>query len=356
MVDNKVDEIYLKRCIELAKMGIRNAAPNPMVGSVIVCEGKVIGEGYHQKCGEAHAEVNAVNSVKDKSLLKKSTIYVSLEPCAHYGKTPPCAELIVKHQIPRVVIGIQDPFAKVAGKGIQILKDGGCEVTVGVLEQECRELNRRFFTFHEQKRPYIILKWAQTLDGFIDIDREKADFGQPTWITNDLAKMVVHKWRTEEQGIMVGTKTAAKDNPHLNVREWTGNNPTRIVLDENLDLPESLNLFNGEIPTLVFTQRQAENRTNIEYISIDFKTNIISQILKELHDREIQSVIVEGGEQVLTSFINQNLWDEARVFIGNKFFYDGVKAPKLKAKLVTEDTLGDSKLFVYRNLSILETS
>ena len=342
-------EKYMQRCLNLAKNGLGNTYANPMVGSVIVCNDKIIGEGFHHKAGEPHAEVNAVNSVKDKSLLAESTLYVNLEPCAHYGKTPPCALLIKESKIPRVVIGCTDTFSEVAGKGIEMLQNAGVEVIVGVLEEESKELNKRFFTFHEKKRPYVILKWAQTLDGFIDIDRTEKNYGQPTWITNDFAKKLVHKWRSEEQAILVGTNTAIKDNPSLTTREWTGNSPVRVLIDRQRRVPESHNLLDGKVETMVFTERNVKDKSNIRFVNIDFKTDFVPEILKELHKAKLQSVIIEGGRQVLQSFIDVNLWDEARVFIGNKMFRGGVEAPALKAEIVAEEEVGNSKLFNYRN-------
>ncbi len=343
----------MQRCLELAKIGIGNVAPNPMVGCVIVADNKIIGEGYHKKCGEAHAEVNAINSVKNQELLKHATLYVNLEPCAHYGRTPPCSKLIIDKKIPSVVIGCIDSFSEVAGKGIIMMRNAGCNVTVGILEKESRELNKRFFTFHEKKRPYIILKWAQTLDGFIDFNRSENLSAKAAWITNDISKMLVHKWRSEENGIMVGRVTAAKDNPQLNIREWWGNAPVRIVMDRNLQLSEKLHLFDNKQKTLVFNSIKNDSQKLTEYIKVDFNNNLLKNILDNLYNREIQSVIVEGGEMVLSSFINENLWDETRLFVGNKIFENGVKAPQLKnAKFVSEDKLGNSSLYLYRNKKI----
>ncbi len=339
----------MSRCLDLAKQALGNAQPNPMVGSVIVHNNKIIGEGYHKKCGEAHAEVNAINSVKDKSLLENSTLYVNLEPCAHYGKTPPCSDLIIENNIPRVVIGCVDSFSEVSGKGIEKLKKAGCDVIVGVLEEESRDLNRRFFTFHEKKRPYIILKWAQTLDGFIDFKRDAGSEAKPMWITNAISKALVHKWRSEEDGIIVGTNTAELDNPALNVREWKGKNPVRMVVDQYLALSNDLSLFDNTVKTLVFTEKKKQPDTNIEYIKVEFGDNLIQEMLKQLYKRDIQSLIVEGGEKFLIHFIKQGIWDEARIFIGNKIFHDGVKAPKIEGKVISEDTIGDSKLLLYRN-------
>ncbi len=339
----------MQRCLDLAKIGLGNTYSNPMVGSVIVHQGKIIGEGFHHKAGEPHAEVNAVNSVKDKSLLTESTLYVNLEPCAHFGKTPPCSLLIKESKIPKVVIGCTDTFSKVAGKGIEMLKEAGVDITVGVLEEESRELNKRFFTFHEKKRPYVILKWAQTLDGFIDMDRTEENYGQPTWITNDFAKKLVHKWRSEEQSILVGTNTAIKDNPSLTTREWSGNNPTRILIDRQGRVPESHHLFDGSVNTIVFTEQEKVDKENLQYIKINFNENIITQILQELYKANLQSVIIEGGKQVLQSFIDSNYWDEARVFIGDKLFGKGVDAPSVNAEIQIQEEVGNSKLCFYRN-------
>jgi len=340
----------MKRCVELARLGAGSVAPNPMVGCVIVHRGKIIGEGFHQKHGEAHAEVNAINAVNRPEFLKESTLYVSLEPCAHHGLTPPCSDLIVQKQIPRVVIGTIDPFSEVAGKGIEKLRKAGIEVEVGFLEKECRELNKRFFTFHEKKRPYVILKWAQTLDGFIDIDRNRKDFGEPTWITGDLALRLVHKIRSEENAILVGTNTAEKDNPSLTVRHWTGKNPLRAVIDKNLRLSPALNLFDGTSETLVFNAKKNDLTANTEWIKIDFEQEITPQILTTLHHRKILSLIVEGGKRLLEGFIRQNLWDEAHVFIGNKFFYSGISAPKISAKVnYCTETLDSDKVTIFMN-------
>ncbi|SHF52811.1 diaminohydroxyphosphoribosylaminopyrimidine deaminase [Mariniphaga anaerophila] len=339
----------MKRCLALARLGAGNVAPNPMVGSIIVCRGKIIGEGFHQKYGEAHAEVNAINAVQNPELLQESTLFVTLEPCAHQGLTPPCSDLIVKKQIPRVVIGTVDPFSKVAGRGIEKLRNAGIEVEIGVLEKECRDLNKRFFTFHEKKRPYVILKWAQTLDGFIDVNRGRNEFGEPTWITGDLALRLVHKIRSEESAVLVGTNTAEKDNPSLTVRHWSGKNPTRVLLDKNLRLPQNLNLFDGSVQTLVFNSKKQEQNNQIEWVKIDFEKEITHQILEELHHRKILSVVVEGGKQMLESFISQSLWDEAHIFIGDKFFYDGISAPKIQGILTQSEMLNNDWLKILAN-------
>lgn len=342
------EEKYMGRCLELAALGLGDVAPNPMVGCVVVHQGKIIGEGYHRKYGEAHAEVNAIQSVKNKDLLTQSTLYVSLEPCAHFGKTPPCADLIVANQIPEVVIGTIDPFAKVAGKGIEKLQKAGIKVTVGVLSQECRELNKRFFTFHEKKRPYIILKWAQTLDGFLDINRTEENYGQPTWITNELAKRIVHKQRSDEAAILIGTNTAQKDDPSLTVREWSGNQPYRIVIDRTNRLQPYLRLFDGTAPTLVFSAEKHEQRPLITNITIDFSTNILPQILDYLYQNDIQSVIAEGGNQLLTSFINDELWDEAHIYTGNQLFGQGIPAPHISGQITASEVLDECRLTVVK--------
>ncbi len=349
-----IHEKYMLRCIDIAKQGLGNVQPNPMVGSVIVYNNTIIGEGYHKKYGEPHAEVNAVNSVKDKELLKKSALYVNLEPCSHYGKTPPCAHMIVEKQIPEVIIGTTDPNKKVSGKGIEILKKAGCKVQTGILKQECEELNKRFFSFHKKKRPYIILKWAQTTDGFIDMVRKPGMEKRPVWITDEICRTLVHKWRAEEQSIIVGTNTAVNDNPSLNVRNWKGNNPLRIVIDKNKKLPEKLALTDASIPTLIFTAGKSMQTKNIEYINIDFEKNIIPGILKELYDRKIQSLIVEGGSTLLNAFIDTGLWDEARVFVGNMKFNKGIKAPHLiLSEKRSIEHIGNSKLFIYKNKNLV---
>lgn len=342
-------EKYMNRCLELAQLGAGSVAPNPMVGCVVVHDGKIIGEGYHQKCGEAHAEVNAIRSVKDKALLKASTLYVSLEPCAHFGKTPPCSDLIIEHQIPKVVVGSIDPFAAVAGKGIEKMEKAGIEVQLGMLEEECLWLNRRFFTFHQKKRPYLILKWAQTLDGFLDIDRAQQTFGQPTWISNELSRRQVHKQRTEEDAILVGTNTALKDNPSLTVREWVGKQPLRLLIDRKNRLAESLNLKDGSVPTVVFTEEKIDSEANLEYVRIDFDTNILPQLLDWLYARDIQSVIVEGGQFLIQSFIDQGLWDEAHVYFGNTFFVNGMPAPKLPVPPTKSENMHDTQLRFFVN-------
>lgn len=346
------DQIYMQRCIDLALKAEGNTYPNPMVGCVIVHQGRIIGEGYHRKYGGPHAEVNAINSVKDESLLKESILYVNLEPCAHYGKTPPCSLLIRQKKIPRVVVGCTDTFSKVAGRGIEMLRSAGVDVKVGVLEEESRELNRRFFTFHEQKRPYILLKWAQTRDGFLDIDRTVLDEARPTWITDDWARRMVHKWRRTEPSILVGTVTALKDNPSLTVRDWSGPNPLRLVLDRFGKLPHTLTLFNGKTPTLVFTENGNPVADNVETVYLESPENPLVAVLEELYKRGIQSVMVEGGGILLNAFTDTGLWDEARVFVGEKWFLSGVEAPRIKQKPRAWEKFGNSRLFIYRNNSL----
>ncbi len=319
------DEKYIARCIQLAKNGLCNAAPNPMVGAVIVHNDTIIGEGYHIRCGEAHAEVNAVRSVKDKSLLKESTIYVSLEPCSHHGKTPPCADLIINKGIPRVVVGCQDPFSLVAGRGIAKLREAGIEVKVGVLEEECRQLICRFVTFNTLRRPFITLKWAESADGFIDLHRTE---GHPYIFSSPLSSMLVHKRRAEHSAILVGRRTALLDNPSLTTRNWYGKNPVRMVIDKDLALPKHLALFDGSVRTLVFTQREdTSNRPNVEHIHLDFKIDILPQIMEVLYKEKLQSLMVEGGSILLQSFIDAGCWDEAYIEQSDAHLKDGVKAP-----------------------------
>lgn len=339
----------MKRCLQLAQMAEGNTYSNPMVGSVIVHQGKIIGEGYHCKAGEGHAEVNAVASVRNKDLLKESTLYVNLEPCAHYGKTPPCSKLIIDVQIPHVVIGCIDDYSEVAGKGVKMMEEAGIKVEHGILEKESRELNRRFFTFHNKKRPYVILKWAQTLDGFIDMDRDSHLYGQPTWITNEWARRAVHKQRSTEQAILVGRQTALKDNPSLTVRDWSGHQPLRLVIDRQCVLPADLNLLDGSYPTVVYNSLKSESRSETEYVKLDFTKSIVAQVLDDLHKRDIQSVIVEGGRTMLCAFIDANLWDEAHKYIGERSFGSGVEAPVLKGEYCQKKEFNDSSLFIYRN-------
>ncbi len=332
----KIHEKYIKRCIELAKNGLGTTYPNPLVGSVIVYNNEIIGEGWHQKAGEPHAEVNAIHSVKDKSLLSKATIYVSLEPCSHFGKTPPCCDLIIANDIPNVVIGTIDPFAKVAGNGIKKLLEAGKKVTVGILEDECNELNKRFFTFHTKKRPYIILKWAESQDGFIaPLTKEKKE---PVWITNEFSRQLVHKWRSEEQAILVGTNTVLEDNPSLTVRDWTGNNPIRIVLDQKKRIPKESPIFDTQANTVLISKD-----------TINFKNTIASEITDFLFKKGIQSVIIEGGRETLQTFIDEDIWDEARVFKGTTSLKNGIIAPVFNQVNAKKEQLIEDKLLTFFN-------
>ncbi len=340
----------MKRCLELAAKGLGEVAPNPMVGCVIVNNGKVIAEGYHEQYGKAHAEVNAINSVANKDLLKKSSLYVSLEPCSHHGNTPPCVDLIIKSEIPHVIIGSIDSNPLVSGKGIERLKSAGIKVEYGVLEKECRALNKRFYTYHEKKRPYIILKWAQTKDGFIDKVRTVNEVGKQLKISSDAATLLVHQWRSQEQSIMIGTNTAILDNPQLNVRNTHGKNPLRIVIDKDLKIPQHAHLLDGSTSTLVFTTLKKENINNTEYISLPYNNFSIEAILAQLYLKNIQSLLVEGGTQLINSFQQQNLWDEARVIVSENSIYNGVKAPEpMDVSPVDEQKIGGDTILYYRN-------
>ncbi len=347
------DELYIQRCIELALNGIGSVSPNPMVGAVIVHNDKIIGEGWHKKFGEAHAEVNAINIIEDKSILKNSTIYVNLEPCSHHGKTPPCAELIIKHQFKKVVIGMMDPFEQVAGNGIKKLKDAGIEVIENVLQKKCEELNKRFITYHTKKRPYVILKWAQTIDGFIAPDATKMsteEFEEKRHITDFIIQKLVHKWRTEEDAILVGTNTVAYDNPALNVRAWIGNLPIRITIDKNLRLASTHKIFDQTQATFIFTEQENTSIKNITYIKIDFTKDIAAQILTHLYQQHIQSLIIEGGTKTLETFINKGLWDEAQIFSSPKILVDGIKAPIISGTIIHQNNIDGKQLTIYRNL------
>lgn len=327
-----VEEKYMARCIELARGGEGNTAPNPMVGAVIVHKGKIIGEGFHRKCGEAHAEVNAVASVRDEALLRDSTIYVSLEPCSHYGKTPPCAELIIRKGIPRVVVGTLDPFPEVSGRGVRMLREAGIEVVTGVLEEEARALNPAFMTFQIRKRPYVYLKWAQSADGFMDIRREDASVPSVLLSSAETLRRV-HRLRSEVAAIMVGTRTALLDNPSLTVRHWAGRSPVRVVLDRTLKLPVGSHLLDGAVRTLVFTAVEVESRLNVEYVQIDFGQEVLSQVLQYLYEQNLNSLMVEGGAELLESFFDAGLWDEAWVETAPVVLGAGVKAPAVPGVL-----------------------
>ena len=336
---NKMDQnlIYMQRCLQLAIKGDGFTKPNPLVGAVIVHKNKIIGEGYHRELGESHAEVNAINSVKDKSLLSQSTLYVSLEPCAHHGKTPPCAEFIISNKIPRVVLAIRDPNPSVSGKGIEIMRNAGIEIIEGVLEKEARELNKFFFINKLYSRPYIILKWAQSKDGFIDLKRDPLDDKQPVIFSNIFTHSIVHKFRTRVQGILVGTNTALLDNPQLTSRKWYGDNPTRVVLDRQNKIPHTSALFDGTAPTIIFTEtipKDVETFNYIKFIEIDYSENTINQIINHLYIENIHSLLVEGGSKLLSSFIENNMWDEAFVEVSNLELKSGIKAPDIQGEQI----------------------
>ncbi|MFD1166001.1 bifunctional diaminohydroxyphosphoribosylaminopyrimidine deaminase/5-amino-6-(5-phosphoribosylamino)uracil reductase RibD [Sphingobacterium daejeonense] len=343
-------EGYMKRCLELAVLGAGKTSPNPMVGAVIVRDDEIIGEGYTSPYGGPHAEVNAVRSVIDKygedrarELFEQSTIYVSLEPCAHFGKTPPCADLIVDMGFKKAVIACLDPFAKVNGMGLQKLQDAGIETEVGVLEEEAKWLNRRFFTKLKEFRPYVILKWAETSDGyFAPLDGQR-------WISNNASKQLVHKWRSEEDAILVGKRTAQLDNPSLTVREWIGRNPKRILIDKNLELPENLAIFNDDAETIIFNAKKTDWKGNRKYIELEnFDLYLPQQILYQLYLMDIQSIIVEGGKKTLDLFIAAGLWDEARIFIGADSWGEGIKAPEIEGELVEGTMVGNDRLMIIR--------
>ena len=317
-------ESFMQRCVDLAYLGQGNVSPNPMVGCVIVKNGLIIGEGYHSEYGGKHAEIKAIESVIDQKEIENSTVYISLEPCVHHGKTPPCVHELINRKIKTAVIGSRDSNPIVGGKGIESLKRVGIEVIENILEEECRKLNKRFFTFHEKRRPYVILKWAQTSDGYLDKNREIGEKGV-NWISSPESKVLVHKWRSEEQSILVGRNTILNDNPSLTVREISGKNPTRIVIDSQLQLSKDVNIFSKDAPTLVFNRLKNDKIDGVEWIKISETST--KHILDELFKRNIQSVLVEGGSRTLQYFIIDNVWDEARVIVGDVKFSDGIKAP-----------------------------
>ena len=342
--DLSIDEQYMSRCIELAKLAAGQVAPNPMVGAVLVYEDKIIGEGYHKKYGEPHAEVNCINSVlaENKDLIEKSTIYVSLEPCSHYGKTPPCVDLIIKNKIKKIVIGCKDIYKEVAGKGIEKLKNSGAEVIVDILEKECKDLNKRFFTFHQKNRPYIILKWAQSANGKIG-----SLSGERILISNDYSNRLVHKWRSEEAAILVGTNTALKDNPSLTTRLWEGNNPIRIVIDKENNLPSTLEVFNHEANTIIFNLYKDSIENNLQFIKLE-ASGLLEQILHSLFELNIQSVLIEGGSKTLQSFIDAGLWDEARIITNEEMMIEnGIAAPELYGAVLENQERYFSDLISY---------
>ena len=340
-------EHYIKRCLQISKLGIGTTRPNPSVGAVLVVDDRIIGEGFTSPYGGNHAEVNAISAVKDPTLLATATMYVTLEPCSHFGKTPPCADLIIKNEIKKVVIGCLDSNVLVAGKGIERLQNAGCEVIVGVLEKECKAHHRRFFTFQIKNRPFIILKWAQTLDAYIAPKNRVTQ--TPVWITNEVSRQLVHKWRSEEQSILVGTTTVLDDNPGLDVRHWKGEDPVRIVIDKELKIPANLKVYDGSVKTIFINETRTYAKGTIFFEKINFSEPIAIQICAVLIKHKIQSLIVEGGTKTIQTFIDENLWDEARVFSGEVHFNDGVNAPKLDVIPTKEENIKDDILKTYLN-------
>ncbi len=343
------DNKFMRRCLELASGAEGLTYPNPMVGSVVVYNGKIIGEGFHLKAGEPHAEVNAINSVVDRSKLKYSTLYVNLEPCSHYGKTPPCADYIISNSIPRVIIGTIDTSEKVSGLGVEKLRKAGCSVITGVIEAECRRLNRRFFAFNEKKRPYITLKWAQSADGYIDILRAEDHKTRPNWISGKPERVLVHKWRAAEQAILVGAGTVRADNPSLNVREWKGPDPLKIILSSSGILEKGSALMEIQGTAVLFTHNPDADIPDILKVILHDDIPASMQIAEYLYKQGIQSLFIEGGAKVLNHFISTGLWDEARIFEGDLYFKGGVKAPVVKGKLLSQTIFSGSLLKIYLN-------
>lgn len=341
-----VEEKFMARCLELARHGVGHTAPNPMVGAVVVHNGVIVGEGYHRCCGEAHAEVNAIASVRDEAILRDSTIYVSLEPCSHYGKTPPCAELIIRKGIPRVVVGCMDPFPEVSGRGVRMLRDAGVEVVTGVLEEECRALNEAFMTFQSEKRPFVTLKWAESADGFLDAARTSPDIA-PVVFSNAVTAARVHKLRAESAAILVGTNTALLDNPSLTVRHWSGKSPVRLVIDREQKIPASYHLLDNTIPTIVFTTGEKKKIGQTEYIPLDFRISIVHQILQCLFERQLNSLMVEGGSIVLQQFLDSGYWDRAIVEQSPLVLGKGVKAPVVPFGQQNFDSFGGHVFRIY---------
>ena len=341
------DEKYMLRCINLAKKGIGNVSPNPMVGAIIVHENKIIGEGYHLKHGDSHAEVNAIHQVEDKELLKNSTLFVTLEPCSHQGKTPPCSDLIIKNKIPNVVFGCKDIFEKVNGKGIEKLKNASINVKSGILEKKCFELNKRFFTYHKNKRPFIILKWAQTIDGFMDRERTVESEKGVNWITSEITQTLTHQWRAEEDAILVGRNTILNDDPSLTVRVYSGNDPKRFIIDPDLKLSSNHKVFNDGTKSFIINSIKNDKGKEIEYIQCS-KNNFLSELMSTLYNEKIQSIIIEGGKKTIENFIENNLWDEARVLTGNTFFENGLTAPKLNKSPVYSYHVNKDRIDIFR--------
>jgi diaminohydroxyphosphoribosylaminopyrimidine deaminase/5-amino-6-(5-phosphoribosylamino)uracil reductase len=341
------EQHYMHRCLELAKLGAGYVAPNPLVGAVLVHDDKIIGEGWHQQFGEAHAEVNCINSVNEenKNLVSQSTLYVSMEPCVHFGKTPPCSDLIIKNKIPKVIIGCRDPFKEVDGKGIEKLKAAGVEVESGILEKECKELNKRFFTFHTLHRPYVVMKWAQTANGKISSGNSER-----LLISNEYSNRLVHKWRSEEAAILIGTNTALLDDPELTTRLWPVPSPVRLVLDMNLRLPPTLKIFNREVMTIIFNDIKQEENKNLLFYKIEKNKSIVHQILQALYQKNILSVLVEGGATLLQSFIDEGIWDEAGIVTNLELrVTNGLAAPVISNAIKTEEQiLSSDKIEMYK--------
>ena len=337
----------MKRCLILAEKALGNTYPNPLVGAVVVYQNKIIGEGWHQKAGQTHAEVNAINKVTDKNLLNESILYVNLEPCSHFGKTPPCTDLIFQYGIKKVVIGSKDPNPQVAGQGILKLKKAGVEIVENILKEEAEFLNRRFYTFHQQKRPYIILKWAQSQDGFIaPLEKENI---RPFWISNILSKQKVHQWRSEEASILVGAQTITEDNPMLTTREWPGNNPLRLILDPSDRIPENVTVLEDKFATIILNRHESKRLLNYNKEQIILSPFDLEALMKFCFERNILSLFVEGGQKTLTYFIKNQLWDEARVFTSEKKLIKGIKSPNFEKLMTTEEKLNDTKLKTYFN-------
>jgi diaminohydroxyphosphoribosylaminopyrimidine deaminase / 5-amino-6-(5-phosphoribosylamino)uracil reductase len=341
------DNKFMSRCLELAGKAEGMTYPNPLVGSVIVNDGRIIGEGYHLKAGGPHAEVHAINSVLEKDKLKFSTLYVNLEPCSHFGKTPPCADLIIGSKIPRVIIGTLDTSENVSGKGVEKLRKAGCEVVIGVNETACRKINRRFFTFHEKNRPYIILKWAQSADGYLDINRPVNHNTGPNWISGKPERILVHKWRAAEQAILVGAGTIRTDNPKLNVREWQGNDPLKIVISNSGILDKVCAVNQSDKNVVLFTSNMNSEFQNSVKVRLNNGKPAAEQIVEYLHNAGIQSLIIEGGAKILSHFILTGLWDELRIFTGESYFREGVKAPLIPGAQISKTVFKNSVLRVY---------
>ena len=343
------DSLYMRRALDLAALGLGYTRPNPLVGCVVVEPGgTIIGEGYHQQYGGPHAEVNALASVADPALLRTSRVFVTLEPCAHHGKTPPCADLLIAHGVPEVIVCNDDPNPLVAGRGLAKLRAAGIQVSTGLLAGEGRSLNRRFFTVQEKQRPYLVLKWAEAADGFL-----AGPHYQPVQISGPQAQLLTHQWRTEEAAILVGTRTALHDNPRLSAREWPGPQPTRVIIDKNLALPPSHHVLDGSQPTIVYTHRAQASQPNLVYVQLDFappSSDLLPAILADLHARQVQSVLVEGGPTVLTGLLEANVWDEIRVFRSSRPLERGIAAPRLGLRgWQSHERVGADDLFTYRN-------